>query len=420
MICRIAGTFAVAGLLFIGQAVAVQEQNLLSVGVDILYVLMLVAVATNAASAAYVLTAIHRVKAFQRQVAASCTFQPPVTLLKPVCGLDTGLYENFRSFCCQDYPQYQIVFGVHDAADPAVPVIERLIAEFPKIDIALIVDNGVAGANLKVSNLDNMHRAAKHDFLVIADSDMRVGEKYLAAVVAPFADSQVGAVTCLYKGTPAKGLPSLLASMFINEWFVPSVLVSASIREIRFCFGATMAVRRHLLDMIGGFKALSHYLADDYMLGKLVSAHGFKVALSSYVVENVVLQKTFKHLFQHELRWARTVRTVEPLGHAFSFIMYGVPLAFVGALMVDLTFDWEWFEVGLIALAVSLRAWMHLAVRRKLGLPKDRSLWLVPLRDMLCFAVWGASLLARRVEWRGRTFVVRPDGLITPRKGPTS
>lgn len=420
MMYRICGTLAVAALLLTIQTMLAQGQDLLSVGIDILYVLMLVAIATNVASAAYVVTAIHGVKAFRPQVTSSGTFRPAVTILKPVCGLDVALYENLRSFCHQDYPQYQVVFGVQHVADPAIPVIERLIAEFPNIDIALIVDSRVAGANLKVSNLDNMYRAAKHDFLVIADSDMRVNEKYVATVVAPFADSQVGAVTCLYKGTPAKGPASLLGSMFINEWFLPSVLVSAKIREIRFCFGATMAVRRHLLDMIGGFKALSHYLADDYMLGKLISAHGYKVALSGYVVENVVLEKTLKELLQHELRWARTVRTVEPLGHAFSFVMYGVPLALVAALMVDLTFDSEWFEQALVLLAVSLRVWMHVAVRRKLALPKDHSLWLVPVRDILCFVVWGASFLGRRVAWRSRTVVVRRDGLITAKKRPAS
>jgi ceramide glucosyltransferase len=385
--------------------------------VDVLYVLLLLTVATNVASAAYVLTAIHRVNGFKRLVEVSGTFRPPVTVLKPIYGLDVGLYENLRSFCHQDYPRYQIVFGVQDAADPAVRVIERLIGEFPKTDITLIVDSRVAGANLKASNLENIYHVAKHDLLVIADSDMRVDEKYLATVIAPFEDSKVGVVTCLYKGTSTAGVPSLLASMFINEWFLPSVLVSAGIRDIRFCFGATMAVRRHLLDMIGGFKTLAQYLADDHMLGKLVSAQGFKVALSGYIVENMVFEENFMTLFKHELRWARTVRTVEPLGHAFSFIMYGVPLAFFGALMVDLTFDWDWFEVALIVLAVSLRVSMHFAVRRKLDLPKDRSLWLVPLRDILSFVIWGTSFFGRRIDWKGRMFDVRPDGFVTASKG---
>lgn len=385
--------------------------------VNTLYVFLLLTVATNVASAAYVLTAIRRVNSFKLLMENTGTFRPPVTILKPICGLDAGLYENLRSFCRQDYPQYQIVFGVQDAADPAVMEIKRLIEEFPHADIALVVDSSVVGPNFKASNLENMQRACKHAFLIVADSDMRVDENYLATVVAPFADSRVGVVTCLYKGTPAHGLPSLLGSMFINEWFLPSVLVSAGIRDIRFCFGATMAVRRPLLDLIGGFKTLAQYLADDHMLGKLASVHGFKVALSGYVVENMVFEKNLKDLFRHELRWARTVRSVEPIGHAFSFIMYGVPLAFFGALMVDLTFDWDWFEVALVVLAVSLRAWMHFAVRSKLGLPKSRSLWLIPIRDVLSFLVWGASFFGRRIDWKGQAFVVRSDGLMVAGKG---
>ena len=385
-----------------------------------LYVLMLLTVATNVASAAYVMTAIRSVVAFQRHAKVSENFLPPVSVLKPVCGLDAGLHENLRSFCRQNYPEYQIVFGVHDADDPAVAVVRKLIDQCPETDIVLVIENNTAGANLKAGNLENMYRAAKHDYLIIADSDMRVDERYIRTVVAPFEDAKIGVVTCLYKGTSRGGFPSILSSMFINEWFLPSVLVSAGLREIRFCFGATMAVRRHVLDMIGGFKLLSQYLADDHMLGRLASDHGFKVALSGYVVENVIFEKSLKSLFQHELRWSRTVRAVEPLGHAFSFIMYGVPLAFFGALMVDVTYDWDFFEVALIALAVTLRVWMHKAVRKKLELPKDGSLWLVPLRDMLSFVVWGASFFSRQIRWRGKTFVVRPNGLIDPIKEPTA
>ena len=387
---------------------------------DILYVLMLLTVATNVASAAYVLTAIRRVAAFDRQVHKPGSFQPPVTILKPVCGLDDGLLENLRSFCQQDYPAYQILFGVHDTDDQAVPIVRQLIETFPDLDIQLIVDSNISTANLKASNLDNMYRFAKHDYLVIADSDMRVESDYVATVMAPFEDSKVGVVTCLYKGTSRGGLPSILGSMFINEWFLPSVLVSAGLRDIRFCFGATMAVRRYLLDEIGGFRFLGRFLADDHMLGKLVSDHGYKVALSGYVVENVVLEKSLKDLFGHELRWSRTVRMVEPLGHAFSFIMYGVPLAFFGALMIDVTFDWDWFEVALIAVAVSLRLWMHVVVRHKLELPKDASLWFVPLRDVLSFVVWGASFLSRRIVWRGKTFTVNRNGLIAGSEGSGS
>jgi ceramide glucosyltransferase len=187
--------------------------------------------------------------------------------------------------------------------------------------------------------------------------------------------------------------------------------VTAGLSEIRFALGGTVVVRRDLLEKIGGFGTLSHYLADDHMLGKLASTHGFKVALSGYVVENVVHEQSLRSLFRHELRWARTIRTIVPWGHAFSFLMYGVPLALFGLLMADVTVDSQFFEATLVAVAVLLRIWMHFTVRRKLDLPNGlRSVWLVPVRDILCFAVWGASFLSRKIDWKGATYTVGPGG----------
>ncbi|MBT4768925.1 MAG: glycosyltransferase [Rhodospirillaceae bacterium] len=385
---------------------------------DNLYALLVLALAANLASAAYILLAIWRVNGFRRQRRAAGTFRPPVTILKPVCGLDVGLYENLRSFCTQDYPQYQVVFGVRDAIDPAIPVIQQLINEFPLVNISLVIDKTITGPNLKVSNLGNMYKVATHSYIAIADSDMRVDEQYVSSVIAPFEDAQVGSVTCLYSGTSTGGLPSLLASMFINEWFLPSVLVSAGLSEIRFGLGATIVVRRELLEKIGGFNKLAHFLADDHMLGKLISDHGYKIVLSDYVVENVINEKSLKTLFLHELRWARTIRTVEPLGHAFSFFMYGIPLALFGALIIYVTVDWNFFGIAIIALAIILRGWMHFTVSRKLGLmPGSRSFWLIPVRDILSFVVWGASFFSRKIDWKDMTFTVSNNGLMKATKG---
>jgi len=380
---------------------------------DVFYALFMLAIAGNLAATAYVLMAIWRVNKFRQQRRASGTFQPSVTILKPVCGLDAGLYENLRSFCIQDYPQYQVIFGVREADDPAVPVVERLKKEFPSVDISLVIDATVVGPNLKASNLGNMYRLAAHSYLVIADSDMRVDEQYVSCVIAPFEDAQVGVVTCLYSGTSMGGFPSLLASMFINEWFLPSVLVSAGLSEIRFALGATMVVRRKLLEKIGGFNKLSYFLADDHMLGKLISDQGFKVILSNYVVENIVHEKSLGALLRHELRWARTIRAVEPLGHAFSFFMYGVPLAFFGALMIHLTVDSEILELGIVALAIFLRCWMHFAINRKLGVaPGYLSILLVPVRDTLSLLIWSASFFGHKIDWKDTTFTVSPSGVI--------
>lgn len=373
---------------------------------------LIIAVALALASNAYVLIAMWCVGTFGRHSDYHKASELPVTVLLPICGLHIGLYQNLRSICCQDYPEYQLLFGVQDTDDPAIDIIRRIIREFPDRDIALVVDERIAGTNLKVSNLRNMYPCAKHSILVILDSDMRVTPNYLSTVVAPFQDRGVGGVTCLYKGTPAGGLPSILGSMFINEWFLPSVLVAVSLQKIAFCFGATMAVRRDVFESIGGFERLGSYLADDYLLGMLITQQGYRVHLSSYVVENVVIEHSFKSLFLRELRWARTIRTVQPVGYAFSFIMYSIPLAIVAALLDKLTVDTEIFELGIVTFAVLLRVALHFIACRVLKVSKGPSPWLVPIRDMLSLLVWATGLLGRDVVWRGHMFSVNSEGLL--------
>ena len=319
--------------------------------------------------------------------------------------MEPELYENLRSFCDQDYPDYQVVFGVRDAQDPAIEVIERIIKEFPRLNLSLIVDETVIGANLKVCILASMYRAAKHDLLVIADSDMRVERHYLRAVAAPFEDPQVGAVTCFYKGTAGAGLPSRLGAMFINNCFAPSVLVALSFQELRFCFGATMAVTRKALEASGGFPALADQLADDHMLGKHVAQQGLKVILLDYVVENRVWEPNFRSLFQHELRWARTIRAMQPAGYAFSFITYPVAISL---LFLPL----EPVAAGLMVVAVSviLRVLLQRAVHASFRIRGPAKPWLAPVRDLIGFLMWAASFFGRSVEWREQQFSVRSDG----------
>jgi ceramide glucosyltransferase len=384
----------------------------------VLSLIVLFLCAANLASTLYILATIWRVNRFQRTHMSQTGFRPPVTLLKPVCGLDPGLYENLRSFCVQDYPRYQVVFGVRNPEDPAIPLVRRLIAELPHIDISLIIDTRVTGPNLKVSNLRNMYVAAKYPYLIIADSDMRVDPSYVASVIAPLEDAEIGLVTCLYFGTSAGGFASTLATMFINEWFLPSVFVSAVLDDIRFGLGATLALRRDFLESIGSFQMLSYHLADDYMLGKLASSRGLKVALSRYVVENIVYEKNLRHLFNHELRWARTIRTVSPLGHAFSFLMYGIPMALFAWLAIHITFDWDMLGFAIIAAAVALRVGLHFTVRRKLGVASNPLIFiLLPLRDILSFLVWGASFFGHKVNWKDTALRVDPDGTIKFAKG---
>ncbi len=367
---------------------------------------LVIAVGAVTASIIYLLWALWAVRAFGRLRAATASLCAPLTVLKPVCGLDPGLYGNLRSFCEQDYPDFQVVFGVRDPDDPAIPVVERVIRDFPGRDLTLVVDERVIGTNLKVSNLVNMVDRAKHDILVVADSDMRVDRHYLKSVTAPFADPRVGAVTCLYKGSPVGGLSSILGSMFINDWFAPSVLAALTFRRIRFCFGATMAVRREALDEIGGFPALASHIADDYMLGRLVSECGFKVELSRYVVENVVLEPDLRTLARHEMRWARTVRSVQPLGYTFSFLTHAIPLALI---LVPLS-GFAPASWAILGLAFALRVALHYAVRTSLQIRGPAMPWLVPVRDALGFLVWGGSFFGRDVHWREQRFLLDADG----------
>jgi ceramide glucosyltransferase len=375
----------------------------------ILHALAALALVASLAALGYTAFALTRIRAFAERRDRAHPRRPPATILKPLRGADPGLYENLRSFCEQDYPVFQVVFGVRDAADPAVPVVERLVRDLPARDLTLIVDDRVIGANLKVSNLANMYGAAKYDLLVVADSDMRVGPTYLDTVLGPLADPTVGVVTCLYSGRSVGGVWSALGAMFVNEWFLPSALVARALRPGRYCFGATMAVRRDAFESVGGFTALAPYLADDYMLGALVNARGLRVWLSSYVVEDVILEPDLGTLVAHELRWARTMRTAEPAGYASSFLMYSLVLSFLYLLLSSSG------ALGAVVVggALALRIGVHYAVRRLLRLAEPARPWLTPLREVLCFAIWAASFLGRTVEWGGREFSVSPDGRLS-------
>jgi ceramide glucosyltransferase len=367
-----------------------------------------------ACSLAYTTFAIARVATFGRRRGESTTL-PPVTIAKPLYGLEPSLYENLRSFCEQDYPEYEVIFAVRNANDPAAGVVRQLQADCPGLAASLVVEPRALGTNLKVSNLIAIARKARHDLLVIADSDMRVGRDYLRAVVAPFADARVGAVTCPYVGRPLGGVPSKLGAMFINESFLPSVLVSLALEPLSFCFGATMAVRRSVLEAIGGFEALADYLADDYMLGNLVRRKGLDVALVPYVVETTVAESTLSDLFQHELRWARTIRNVRPAGYTLSLLTMSAPWA-VASLLLSRFSPAGWYA---FAAALLLRVALHVAVRIRFKRKDSASPAWIPLREALSFIVYCASHLGRRVLWKETRFAVTTDGQLHQEGAPT-
>jgi ceramide glucosyltransferase len=320
----------------------------------------------------------------------------PVSVLKPLCGAEPRLYDNLRSFFAQTHPAFQLVFGVRDPQDPAIAVVRRLQAEFPGVDAALVVDPRVHGANLKVSNLINLLPAARHDWLVLADSDIGVPPDYLEDVSAPLADPGVGVVTCLYRGVPRAGFWSRLGALFIDDWFAPSVQVSNAFGSTRFCFGSTIALRRETLQAAGGLDVLRDVLADDFWLGEFTRRQGLRTVLSHVVVTTDVIERSLGELWRHELRWLRTTRAAEPAGFAFVFVTFTFPVLLAGLALARTE----------LALALSLvgaagRVVLHYLQRQWRAEPSPGyELLLLPLRDSLMLATWAAAMTGFRVRWR--------------------
>lgn len=370
--------------------------------------------AGSALGCLYLWYACHAVRGFCRRAAPPLPAgaAPLVSILKPLHGEDAALAENLRSFCRQDYPVFQLVFGVADANDPAVAVVKALMAEFPSRDMALVVDSRRRGANFKVANLGNMLPAARHPILVIADSDMRVAPAYLAEVVAPLLDGgaapAAGLVTCLYRGVSGGGLWSDLAALHINHGFLPQAVVAERLGLGAGCFGATMALTRATLDAVGGFESLIDTLADDHELGQAVRRSGRAVVLSPRLVDNIVAEPGFAALYRHELRWARTIRLAAPAGFAGSVITHPAPLALIATALGVLPLA----APAMLAVALLSRWLAARRIDRALGLA-PRPLWLLPLRDLLSFTVFLASFLGRNVAWRDHHFRVGASGRMT-------
>ena len=329
---------------------------------------------------------------------------PLITILKPIHGLEVELFENLCSFCDQEYPHYQVLFGVRDADDPAIPEIERVIAAFPGRDLRLIVEARPYTGNPKIANLANLLPHASGEILAIADADMRVDRRYLASIAADFDEPRVGAVTCLYAGDPRGKLASELAAMQLNDQFAPSVLVATITGDPSFCFGSTMAVRRTVLDEIGGLAALAPTIADDYMLGALVTKAGYRVRLSRYLVNNIVSEPSIKAMLAHELRWARTIRAMRPLGYASTIVTFPLPFAIVTVLL-EPAHSAAWIALG-VALAMRLN--MHALMSQLFRLKnQDKFFWLIPYRDCLGLGVWAAGLFGDTVVWKDKTLKTR-------------
>ena len=348
----------------------------------------------------------------QRQRALGLGFAPPVTILIPVRGAEVEAYVNFASFCRQDYPDFQIVFGCRDEHDAVLPLIRQLQTGFPQRQIDLVISANEIGANAKVSNLNNMLTKAAHEHLIVVDSDIRVTPDYLRRVIAPMQQSHVGMVTCLYRGARARTFAARLENIGIAATFGPEVMSSRALEGIKFALGSTVVTRREILEKIGGFARVADYLADDFLLGNLTAAAGYEVVLSDYVVDHIAAPDTIKSMFQHQLRWSRAVRISRPKGYAGLILTHGLATSLLLLLALGFTaFGWGLFGItAFLRFAVAIHAGVVLLRDRVLL----KSLWLVPLRDGLGFLVWLVSFSGNQITWRGHRFTVLRDGKIRP------
>jgi ceramide glucosyltransferase len=338
-------------------------------------------------------------------------FAPPLSILKPIYGLDRETYENYASFCLQDYPEFEILFCVSDEQDPAVPAIQKLIRDFPDRTIRLLVGSEPLGASDKVNKLCRMVREARHEIVVVTDSDVRVEPGYLRAVAAPFRDPAVGGVTCLYRGLTDGPFAADLEAIGNSTDFAAGVLVNWLGDKIDFMLGATMATTKKYLAEIGGFEALVDYFCDDFELGNCLAAKGHRVELSTFPVSIVYPQETFAEAFRHQVRWNLSIRYSRPAGHLGLIFTQGLPWTILAVILAPSAAMALAYLAAYIVLRFAMASVVGVwgmqdrALRAKLAM--------LPVRDAFAFIVWLASFFPQRIRWRGKEFYVRERRLIS-------
>lgn len=341
----------------------------------------------------------------------SSEFTPPLSVLKPIYGLDRETYENYASFCLQDYPEFEILFCVSDEQDPAVPVIQKLIHDFPNRTIRLLVGSEPLGASDKVNKLCRMIREAHYEIVVVTDSDVRVEPGYLRAIAAPFRDPAVGGATCLYRGLTDGSFAADLEAIGNSTDFAAGVLVNWLGGKIDFMLGATMATTKKHLAEIGGFEALVDYFCDDFELGNRLAAKGRRVELSTFPVAIVYPRENFAEAFRHQVRWNLSIRYSRPAGHFGLIFTQGLPWTILAAILAPST------DLALVYLAAYMGLRSAMASIVGVWGMEDRALRsklaMLPVRDAFGFMVWLASFFPQRIHWRGKEFYVRERRLIS-------
>jgi ceramide glucosyltransferase len=354
----------------------------------------------------YVLAMVAALRFFRRARAQVLpNYTPGVSVLKPVRGVDFASHENFSSFCRQDYPEYEILFAVNGDADPAVPLIQRIIADFPERNIRLLVGAEHLGANRKVNKLARLAREASHEVLVLTDGDVRVGPLYLREITAPFADRRIGVVTSFYRGITEKNLGAEIEAVGASSDFFAGVLMAAWMEGITFALGASIVTTREWLGKIGGFEAIADALADDYELGNRIAKAGGEVVLSREAVWTVYPAQSLRSFWDHQVRWARTVRLCRPLSYVGLLFTQGLPWALLAALVAP-----EKWIAGTYLFAYLI---LRFAMAWTVGIwgvgdeVLRRKFWLVPLRDAIHFVVWLASFGSNRIRWGDVEYMIR-------------
>lgn len=364
----------------------------------------------------YYLACIESARHWRRKPKPQPKQNPTVSILIPARGDDPEQLANFRSFCQQDYPDYQVLFGALDSDDPALENARRVAAEFPERNICIVAGGKIYGNNRKVSNLINMLPAAENEILVLCDSDMRVGPDYLQRTVAPFANPGVGLVTALYRGHHAYNTVAALETLGIGANFLPGVLLVERMGRLQFGLGATMALPRSVLENTGNLGALVDELADDYRLGQQVYRAGWHIALADNIVDTVIGRESFTEMAFRRLRWARTVRAMQPAGWLGNVITYGLVHS-LGLLLAmgGRPLGWSIFTA---TLALRFGSVTYIAGRCAGDRETLRNLPLLPLSDLFEFALWVASFCGRTITWRGERFLLLHDGRLQPLDAP--
>ncbi|HUA15904.1 MAG TPA: glycosyltransferase [Verrucomicrobiae bacterium] len=344
---------------------------------------------------------------------------PPVTIFKPVHGWEEQLAANLESFFRQDYPDYEVIFGVRDMENPAARIAEQVRGRYPGIPSRIVISGPPVWPNAKVFSLDKMISASSRAYFIVSDSDVRVAPNFLKNTIAPLLNPDVGLVTCMYRGVSSSDFWSRLEALGLSVEMSSGVMVADMMEGMRFALGPAMAVRRDAIDAIGGISAVADYYSDDFELGNRIWAEGYRVVLSHFLVENVLTRRSAARTLGDQLRWMKSTRYSRPAGHAGSGLTYAMPFGILGLLAAGALGQWP-LGIGLLLVACLNRMIQSLTVGWWVARDRQavRYCWLYPLRDLFGFVAWSLSYLSRDFYWRGETYRFGQGGKIAPLQRP--